>query len=183
LHLFCSVVDMINCFCTDLCLILTCAFYVISCVAIQSIERKRVSVQACPLCHLSICLSSGWIVENGWLDLDGIWSRECGQLRDECIRWGGDRWIGRVSFGVNVRHPFVTNGDLLHSCAKLHELIELSFRVVSGVSSGMGVLDGVHMPQGEWEFFLGGGWCWFVSMYLLLHHWQRNVFGSCDKIW
>ena len=26
------------------------------------------------------------------------------------LYWGGDRLRGRVSFGVNVRHPIVTNG-------------------------------------------------------------------------
>ena len=42
-------------------------------------------------------------------------------------------------------------GTLWHSCAKVHELIELSFGVVSGVGHRMSVLDGVHVPQGEWE--------------------------------
>ena len=50
---------------------------------------------------------------------------------------------------------------LLHSCAKVHEPIELSFGVVSGVSLGIRVLDEVHMPQGEGEV-LGVFWSrWF----------------------
>jgi len=32
-------------------------------------------------------------------------------------------------------------GNLLHSCAKVHEPIELSFGVVSGVGLGIRVLD------------------------------------------
>jgi len=35
----------------------------------------------------------------------------------------------------------------------------MPFRVVSGVGSGIGVLDGglgVHVPQGEWEVFWKG---------------------------
>ena len=31
---------------------------------------------------------------------------------------------------------------LLHSCVKVHELIELSFGVVCGIGGGMGILDG-----------------------------------------
>jgi len=42
-------------------------------------------------------------------------------------------------------------GNLLPSCAKVRESIELSFGVVSGVSHGMGVLKGVHVPQVEGE--------------------------------
>jgi len=34
--------------------------------------------------------------------------------------------------GVNVGHPIVTNGEFVASCAKVRELIELSFRVVRG---------------------------------------------------
>jgi len=47
---------------------------------------------------------------------------------------------------VDVRHPVVTNGDFLHSCAKVREAIKLLFGVVSGVSPVIGVLDGVHIP-------------------------------------
>ena len=39
-------------------------------------------------------------------------------------------------------------GTLLRSCAKVHASMELSFEVVSGVGHGMGVLEGVHVPQG-----------------------------------
>jgi len=38
-------------------------------------------------------------------------------------------------------------GPLLRSCAKVDETMELSFEVVSGVGRGMGVLEGVHVPQ------------------------------------
>jgi len=41
---------------------------------------------------------------------------------------------------------------LRRSCGKLRESIDISFEVVSGVGRGMGVLDGVHMTQGEGEF-------------------------------
>jgi len=40
-------------------------------------------------------------------------------------------------------------GTLLHSCAKLHESIEISFVMVSRVGRGMAVLDGVHIPHDE----------------------------------
>ena len=41
---------------------------------------------------------------------------------------------------------------LLRSCAKVYEPIKLSFEVVSGVDRGMGVFEGVHVPQGEGGF-------------------------------
>ena len=40
-------------------------------------------------------------------------------------------------------------GHLLRSCVEVHEPMELSFGMVSGVGPGIHVLDGVHMPQGE----------------------------------
>jgi len=40
-------------------------------------------------------------------------------------------------------------GPSLRSCVEVHEPVELSFGEVSGVSSGIGVLDGVHVLQGE----------------------------------
>ena len=50
------------------------------------------------------------------------------------------------------------------------------FGVVSGVGRGMGVLDGVHVPQGE-EGVLGG--CLF--QWFEWHIFNRNVFDSCVK--
>jgi len=48
----------------------------------------------------------------------------------------------------------------------------MPFGMVSGVGRGMGVLDGVHVPQGE------GGLVPIVSMVYLIN---RNVFDSCVK--
>ena len=50
-------------------------------------------------------------------------------------------------------------GTLLRSCAKVCELMELSFEVLSGVSRSMGVLEVVHVPKGKggWEFFISTG--------------------------
>jgi len=45
-------------------------------------------------------------------------------------------------------------GPLLRSCVVVCELIELSFGVVSGVGTGIDVLDGVHVPEGK-GLFLG----------------------------
>jgi len=47
-------------------------------------------------------------------------------------------------------------GTLLHSCVEVHELIKLSFGVLSGVCGGMSVLDGSTYFKGK-DFFLGGG--------------------------
>jgi len=47
-------------------------------------------------------------------------------------------------------------GTLLRSCAEVHEPIELSFGVVSGVGQGIHVLDGFTCPKKKklfWEFF------------------------------
>ena len=43
---------------------------------------------------------------------------------------------------VSVGHPIVNYGTLMCSCAEVHELIELSFGVVSGVDLGICILDG-----------------------------------------
>ena len=40
-------------------------------------------------------------------------------------------------------------GTLLLSCAKVHEAINLSFEVMSGVGQGIGALDVVHILQAE----------------------------------
>jgi len=67
----------------------------------------------------------------------------------------------------------------LHSCAEVHELIKLSFGVVSGVDPGIDVLDVVHKPQGEGA--VAGVVC---------PHWpsgfngafsNRNVLDSCVR--
>ena len=51
--------------------------------------------------------------------------------------------------GVNLGHSIVISGNLLHSCAEVHEPVKLSFGVVSGVGPGIHVLHGVHVAQGE----------------------------------
>jgi len=40
-------------------------------------------------------------------------------------------------------------GTLLRSCAEVRTAIEPSFGVVSGVGTGIDVLYGIHVPQGE----------------------------------
>jgi len=55
-------------------------------------------------------------------------------------------------FGVNLGIPLKAVGTLLYSCGKLYESISMSFGVVSGVGRGMGVLEGVHIPQGNGNF-------------------------------
>jgi len=54
-------------------------------------------------------------------------------------------------------------GTLLHNCAQVRELIELSCGIVSGVSQGMGVLDRIYI-------------------YICLDGvFNRNVLDSCVK--
>jgi len=43
---------------------------------------------------------------------------------------------------VNLGHPIVISGNLLHTCAEVHEPVKLSFGVVSGVGPGIDVLRG-----------------------------------------
>jgi len=59
--------------------------------------------------------------------------------------------------GMNLGHPTVTNEDIVVYCTEVHESIELSFGVVSGVSRGMGVLDGCPSVPRKGEF-----WEWEV---------------------
>jgi len=40
-------------------------------------------------------------------------------------------------------------GHLLRSCAEVHEWIEMLFGVGSGMSPGIDIWNGVHVPQGE----------------------------------
>jgi len=61
----------------------------------------------------------------------------------------GYRQRGRGSFGAEFGASHCTNGILMCSCAEICEPIELSFREVSWVGCGMGVLDGAHVLQGE----------------------------------
>jgi len=46
-------------------------------------------------------------------------------------------------------------GTLLHSCAEVRELIELSFMVISGVGPDIGVLDGGRCAARESGSFVG----------------------------
>jgi len=55
-------------------------------------------------------------------------------------------------------------GTLLHSCVEVRETIELSFGVVSGISLGIRVLDGVQMPQEA------------VSGFFAPHQFKRDIF-------
>jgi len=70
-------------------------------------------------------------------------------------------------------------GTLLHSCAEVHEPIELSFGLVSGVGQALMYSMEVHVAQGE-----------RVDFGVVSHHWpygfnililKRNVFDSCMK--
>jgi len=70
-------------------------------------------------------------------------------------------------------------GPLLRSCAEVRAAIKLWFGVVNGVTPGIYVLDGIHVPQGEgmdfgvvcphWPNGFNGIFC------------NRNVFDSCLK--
>jgi len=44
-------------------------------------------------------------------------------------------------------------GNLWRICAKVREPIELPFGVVNRVGPSIGVLDGVHIPQGKGRFW------------------------------
>ena len=136
-----------------------------------SIDRKHYWNRpvAYPICR-SVCVSVSLCPEsilwqNGWLDPDSVWGGERGWSRDECIRLDGYHRRGKGSFVVNLERPIVT-GTLLRSCAKVRELVELSFEVVSWVCRGMGVLEGVHVPQ--WEGAVWGIFAhWFERRFLL----------------
>jgi len=75
---------------------------------------------------------------------------------------GGNRRRGRGSFEGEFGASHCNQwGLLLHSCAKMHEPIEMRLGVGSGVSQGIGVLEGgLHASRGRKGFgvFLP---CWF----------------------
>jgi len=60
------------------------------------------------------------------------------------VEWKGAVFGGE--FGTSHCNQW---GPLLCSCAEVRAAIELSFWVVSGVTPGIHVLDGVHVPQRE----------------------------------
>jgi len=92
------------------------------------------------------------------------------------IDGGGDHQRGGGSYGENLGHAFVTNGTLLHSFAEVYEMIELSFRVVDGVSGGMHVLDrGPCAPKGRVV------WGDLSSHWFQWHLFNTNVFDLCEK--
>jgi len=49
-------------------------------------------------------------------------------------------WEGAL-LGMDMGRPIITYGDLWHTCIKVHEMIKLLFRVVSGVSQKISLLD------------------------------------------
>ena len=67
-------------------------------------------------------------------------------------------------------------GTLLRSCVEVHELIKLSFGVVSGVGPGIYVLDRVHVPQGEGVVCPIDPPNVFNGVFCI-----RNVFDTCMK--
>jgi len=54
-----------------------------------------------------------------------------------------------------VRYGVPSRVTLLHSCAEVRAAIELSFKMVSGVTPDIHVLDGVYVPQVEGGEFWG----------------------------
>jgi len=52
---------------------------------------------------------------------------------------------------------------------------------VSGVGTGTGVLNGVHIPKGKGG--LGGFLVHWFKQHFWVYWWQRNVFDSCVKSW
>jgi len=78
--------------------------------------------------------------------------------------------------GVNLGHPIVTSGTLLHSCVEVREPIELSFGVMSGVSLCIRVLDGIQVPQREGKF-----WSFSPPLASMAYFSHRNVFDLCVK--
>jgi len=72
-------------------------------------------------------------------------------------------------------------GTLWRSCAKVRKPMELPFGVVRGVGPVIIVLDGVHISKGKGRF--GGFDVYWLVWDLPLRPRQRNVLGSCEKIW
>ena len=63
-------------------------------------------------------------------------------------------------------------------CGTTADWIWMPFRMVSGVGWGLGVLDGIHVPQGEGPRAVWGLAAPLVSMAYLFNN---NVFDSCVK--
>ena len=64
-------------------------------------------------------------------------------------------------------------GTLLRNCAEVREPIELSVGTVSGVGGGMGILDGVYVPERHGQFW------GFIDPVGFKSIFNKNVFNSC----
>jgi len=51
--------------------------------------------------------------------IDAIWGGGWGRSRLGVLEGDGDQRRGGAIVGINVGHPIVNNGALLHSCAKV----------------------------------------------------------------
>jgi len=72
--------------------------------------------------------------------------------KDEAGSWRWRLSHGKGQFWGGCSASIVTNADLLRSCVKMHETIEVPFGVLSGISPGIGVLDRVHIPISVYLF-------------------------------
>ena len=110
----------------------------------RPIVTNRLAWSACLTC-LSVCHSSE-PCKNGWTDRDAVWVEDSGGPREPCIRWGLDLpWEGAIFRGKDVTgHARRVGNDTAVSCAKVADLIEMSFGLLTPVSQRKHVLGAVH---------------------------------------
>jgi len=79
-----------------------------------SVERVGIELSPLPSVGLYVSLldsPESVLWQNGWLDLDAVWSGKWGQSRMGVLDGGGDSWRGSGSFGSKCGHPIGTDGD------------------------------------------------------------------------
>jgi len=116
----------------------------------------------------------------------------CGKTTDwiwipfRVVGWLGPwmRQINGVGYCRTARGNFwggcVTNKDLLHSCVKMREAIELPFGADEWGQSGLSCIRWGPHPQREGEVLGVFLVHWFESIFVV-HGQNRNVFDSCVK--
>jgi len=139
-------------------------------------------------CHLSqngpsvVRLSVPCLVKNGWLDLDAVWMVGWLGPRMRQVVGISDCPMARGNFGGGYGASYCNQWG--GSDVFVQKCVAWTGRgAIWGcewVGPGIGVLDGVHIPQGAEEVFGFFLIHWFEWIFVV--YWQkRNVFNCCEK--
>jgi len=128
---------------------------------------------------LSVCHSNE-PCKNGWTNRDAVWAEDSGRPKEARLRRESRSPIARGNFEV----PIVKYTDCVHhvvSCAKMAELIKMSFGIWTWVGPSNYVLDGVHISACQGAIFRGRT-CW-ACLTALCQELCKNGWTGRDAVW